>query len=99
MVRIVEYESLWDNLGMSDIIRIVEYESLWDNLGMSPRIISYSALFTRMCSPGEGGGGYAPQILVGICHGKVKKWQGLRNELPGERENRGLRNELEPFWA
>ena len=35
MVRIVEYESLWDNLGMSDIIRIVEYESLWDNLGMS----------------------------------------------------------------
>ena len=44
MVRIVEYESLWDNLGMSDIIRIVEYESLWDNLGMSDIIntIQYS---------------------------------------------------------
>ena len=23
----------------------------------------------------------------------------LRNELPVERENEGLRNELEPFWA
>ena len=47
----------------------------------------------------RGGGGYSPQILVGMCHGKVKKWQGLRNELPVERENGGLRNELEPFWA
>ena len=25
--------------------------------------------------------------------------QGLRNELPVERENAGLRNELDPFWA
>ena len=49
--------------------------------------------------PGGGGGGYSPQILVGMCRGKVKKWQGLRNELPVERENGGLRNELEPFWA
>ena len=49
--------------------------------------------------PGGGGGGYSPQILVGMCHGKVKKWQGLRNELPVDRENGGLRNELEPFWA
>ena len=46
-----------------------------------------------------GGGGYSPQILVGMCRGKVKNWQGLRNELPVERENGGLRNELEPFWA
>ena len=44
-----------------------------------------------------GGGGYSPQIFVGMCHGKVKKWQGLRNELPVEHENGGLRNELEPF--
>ena len=48
---------------------------------------------------GGGGGGYSPQILVGMCLGKVNKWQGLRNELPVERENGGLRNELEPFWA
>ena len=48
---------------------------------------------------GGGGRGYSPQILVGMCHGKVKKWQGLRNELPVESENGGLRNELEPFWA
>ena len=34
-----------------------------------------------------------------MCRGKVKNWQGLRNELPVERENGGLRNELEPFWA
>ena len=45
------------------------------------------------------GGGYSPQILVGMCRGKVKNWQGLRNELPVERENGGLRNEFEPFWA
>ena len=46
---------------------------------------------------GGGGGGYSPQILVGMCRGKVKNWQGLQNELPVERENGGLRNELEPF--
>ena len=46
-----------------------------------------------------GGGGYSPQILVGICRGKVKNGQGLRNGLSVERENVGLRNELEPFWA
>ena len=46
---------------------------------------------------GGGGGGYSPQILVGMCHGKVNKWQGPRNELPIERENGGLRNELEPI--
>ena len=46
-----------------------------------------------------------------MCRGKVKNWQGLRNELPVEREmwgsgtclsrfereNAGLRNELDPF--
>ena len=37
------------------------------------------------------------KILVGMCRGKVKTWQGLRNELPVERENGDLRNELEPF--
>ena len=47
--------------------------------------------------PPRGGGGYSPQILVGMCRGKVKTWQGLRNELPVERKNWGLRNELEPF--
>ena len=45
----------------------------------------------------------APEILVGMCRGKVKngqgQGQGLRNELPLERENVGLQNELEPFWA
>ena len=34
-----------------------------------------------------------------MCRGKVKNGQGLRNELPVERENVGLRNELESFWA
>ena len=34
-----------------------------------------------------------------MCRGKVKNGPGLRNELPVERENAGLRNELEPFWA
>ena len=48
---------------------------------------------------GGGGRGYSPQILVGMCRGKVKNGPGLRNELTVERENAGLRNELEPFWA
>ena len=52
------------------------------------------------CQPGGGGGGgYSPQIFVGMCRGKVKNGQGLRNELPVERENAGLQNELEPFWT
>ena len=65
--------------------------------------------FTRWWDPppprggggGGGGGGevYSPRILVGMCRGKVKNGPGLRNELPVERENAGLRNELEPFWA
>ena len=42
-------------------------------------------------APG-GGGGYLPQILVGMCRGKMKNG-GLRTEL--ERENAGLRTELE----
>ena len=49
--------------------------------------------------PPGGGGGYSPHILVGMCRGKVKCWQGLRNELSVERENVGLRNELESCWA
>ena len=53
----------------------------------------------QLLSPGGGGGGYSPQILVGMCRGKVNNWQGLRNELPVERENGGLLNELEPFWT
>ena len=43
------------------------------------------------CASGGGGGGHSPQILVGMCHGKVKNG-GLRSEL--ERENAGLRSEL-----
>ena len=49
--------------------------------------------------PGGGGGGYSPQILVGMYRCKVKNWQGLRNELPIEHENAGLRNELEPVLS
>ena len=46
-----------------------------------------------MLAGGGGGGvGYSPQILVGMCRGKVKNG-GLRTEL--ERENAGLRSELE----
>ena len=41
---------------------------------------------------GGGGGGDSPQILVGMCRGKVKNG-GLRSEL--ERENAELRSELE----
>ena len=54
-----------------------------------------------MCWGGGGGGGrgYSPQLLVGMCRGKVKNGQGLRNGLPVERENMGLRNELEPFLS
>ena len=60
---------------------------------------------TMMQSGGGGGGwgthplGYilTPVLLVGMCHGKVKNGQGLRNELPVERENVRLWNELEPF--
>ena len=39
--------------------------------------------------PGGGGGGrgYSSQMLAGMCHGKVKNGQGLRNELPVECEN------------
>ena len=51
--------------------------------------------------PGGGGGGVVgvltPNFGRYMCRSKVKKWQGLRNELPVERENVGLRNELEPF--
>ena len=50
---------------------------------------------------GGGGGGYSPQSLVGIIYvpRQSETGQGLRNELPIERENVGLRNELGPFWA
>ena len=48
---------------------------------------------------GGGGGGYSPQILVGMCRGKVKNGPGLRNELLVKRENAGLRIELEPFFS
>ena len=42
-----------------------------------------------------GGGGYSPQILVGMCHGKGENG-GLRIELAElEHENTGLRNGLE----
>ena len=52
---------------------------------------------TWSTSGGGGGGGTHPQIWVGMCR-KVKNGPGLRNELPVERENAGLRNELdEPF--
>ena len=49
-------------------------------------------------SPGGGGGGrgvLTPNFGRYMCRGKVKNGQGLRNELPVERENVGLRNELE----
>ena len=46
---------------------------------------------------GGGGGGAHPKFGYGMCCGKVKNGQGLRNELPVERENAGLRNEFEPF--
>ena len=42
-------------------------------------------------------GGYSPQMLVGMCRDKMKNGQGLRNGPPVERENVGLRNELDPF--
>ena len=60
-------------------------------------------MLIRVC-PGGGGGGYSPQILVGMCRGKVLKKMGgsgasssvknagLRSEL--ERESGGLRNWL-----
>ena len=53
----------------------------------------------RPSGGGPGGGGYSPRIWVYryMCRGKVKNGQGLRNELPVERENVGLRNELESF--
>ena len=38
-----------------------------------------------LSASGGGGGGYSPQILVGMCRGKVKNWQGL----PVERANGG----------
>ena len=63
-------------------------------------ITIFKSVFLGHLGPrGGGGGGYSPQILVGMCRGKVKNWQGLRNELLVEHENVGLRNELEPFWA
>ena len=44
-----------------------------------------------------GGGGYSPHILVGMCRGKVKMGPGSGTSSRVERENAGLRNELEPF--
>ena len=61
-----------------------------------PRLTNYTTINP---GGGGGGGGYSPQILVGMSRGKVKNGQGLRNELPVERKNAGLRNELDPFWA
>ena len=48
-------------------------------------------------SLGGGGGGTHPKFLSVCAAAKWKMGQGLRNELPVERENAGLRNELEPF--
>ena len=47
-------------------------------------------IFNNMClypGGGGGGGGTHPKFWLGMCHGKVKN--GLRNELPVEREMRG----------
>ena len=60
-------------------------------------LIFCAPLYFKILDPPPGG--VLTQILVCMCRGKVKNWQGLRNELPVERENGGLRNELEPFWA
>ena len=48
-------------------------------------------------NPGGGGGVLTPNFGRYMCRGKVKNGPGLRNELPVERENAGLPNELEPF--
>ena len=51
----------------------------------------------------RGGGGESPQILVGMCRGKVQNGQGFKMRVSGtslsrfELENEGLRNELEPL--
>ena len=56
-------------------------------------IISY------MCyCPRGGGGGVLTTHFGRYVPRQSEKWQGLRNGLPVERENDGLRNELEPFW-
>ena len=61
-----------------------------------------SSTWERKHLAGGGGGGgvltpnfgrYVPR------QSKVKYGQGLQNELLVERENAGLRNELQPFWA
>ena len=45
-----------------------------------------NTLNVKLPGVGGGGGGNSPQMLVGMCRGKVKNGPGLRNE-------------LEPFWA
>ena len=54
-------------------------------------VIGKGKVSSSLCPGGGGGGGYSPQILVGMCRGKVKNGPGLRNELPVERKNAGLR--------
>ena len=57
--------------------------------------------FVSQKCPGGGGGGITPNLgrYVPRQSKKINKRQGLRNELPVECENEGLRNEFEPFWA
>ena len=70
------------------------YEAFWKGGSKSKKIkIQNKEKEGQNGSGGGGGGGTHPQIFVGMCRGKVNNWPGFRNE----RENAGLRNELEPF--
>ena len=62
-IRIVEYESLWDNLGMSDIIASINYPTrhwwLLYPLGLSfpPNIFSGAPALKKLAQRGGRGGG------------------------------------------
>ena len=49
-----------------------------------------------MIFPGGGGGVLTPNFGRYVPR-QSEKWAGAPDELPVERENAGLRNELEPF--
>ena len=48
----------------------------------TPGGVAVLGVFIKV-SPGGGGGGYSPQILVGMCRGKVKKMARAPERAPG----------------
>ena len=76
------------------------YLAVWRLFHFRAKLLAEGRIHHLLSFFWGGGGmcGHAPGVLTPDCVGMcVKNGHGLRNELPVEDENAGLRNELDPF--